>query len=80
VVSGLSLCQEKTGLNHRLSFQNKTAIILLKSSNRVFCGGLWQEIFDSERPYSLNWDECGPVPKTGSIYGITRGYETAVCG
>jgi hypothetical protein len=26
----------------------KTAIILLKSSNRVLRGGFWQEIFDRE--------------------------------
>jgi hypothetical protein len=35
------------------------------------CGGLWQEIFDWERLYSLNWDVSGTVPKTGSIYGVT---------
>jgi hypothetical protein len=49
VVSGLSLCQENTGLNHRLSFLKKTAIILLKSKVEIVCcGALCQEILDLE--------------------------------
>jgi hypothetical protein len=70
--SGLSLCQEKTGRNHRLSVQNNRRSSYPNLPIVVFCGGLWQEIFDSERPYSLNWDACGTVPKPGSIDGVTR--------
>jgi hypothetical protein len=43
---GLQSRQRKRGLNHRLSLLKKTAIILLKSSNHVCRGGLWQEILD----------------------------------
>ena len=70
MVSGLSLCQEKTGLNHRLPFSRKRSI-LLKSSTRVCCGGLCQEILDLETAVILDQDDAGTLPKTGSIGGVT---------
>jgi len=42
------LAKESVGLNHRLSFPKKTAIILIKTSNRVCGGALWEEMLDRE--------------------------------
>jgi hypothetical protein len=70
---GLQSRQRKRGLNHRLSLLKKTAIILLKSSKRVCCGELWQEILDRERHQFLKRDDGGTSPKTGSISGVRLG-------
>ena len=56
-----------------------TAIILLKSSNHVSRGGLWQEISFWQSRLSPDQDDTGTLPKTGSIGGITNGICFAAC-
>jgi hypothetical protein len=67
----LAVSPKKAGLNHRLSFLETTAIILPKSSNRVSCGGICQDIFHLQPAMILDQDDAGNLLMTGSIGGVT---------
>ena len=54
------------------SLPKKTATILLKSSHRVSCRSLWQEILGWKTVLILDQDDAGTLPKTGSIGRVTR--------